>query len=247
MNPKNYPLTQSKDIERIKREFHKLSLKEADLVEEFVDKNQHMIHLIEKENPRFYFIVYNPNQSADYKSYFNLKYLPEHEHTFDNSTFNLQIDQIIEHFNRWTSLLRQFNSISYTQDHLFLKMYEDEFYNAFSFDDSPADPQPLSHKTQVFLMYFLEAVINGLKEVNQNDSEIQNIISDAEEIRNDIQNLDQKVAVKRIASIWARLKKKSLPLLNTFLEKAKDELFKRGISWGYDAIGHFLHNHHLLP
>ena len=246
MDPKNYPLSQSKDIERIKREFRRLLLREADLIEEYSDKNKHMLHLIEKKNPKFYFKVFNPNQSKDYISYFQLQYVPEHEHTFEYSTFNLQIDQIIEHFNKWISLLRQFNSINYTQDDIFLKAYENEFYEAFSFDEDLSEPQPFNHKTQVFLLHFLQGLTNGLKGANPNDPEIKNIINEVEEIKNNIQNLDQKVAAKKISRVWATLKKKGLPLLNTVIAKVKDELVKRGVSFGIDGIGHFLHNHHLL-
>jgi len=65
LSPMDYPLSQSRDIAQMYSWFRMALLLEDELIEETNNEN-HMIHLIRKSNPKFYFKIFKRKHSPNH-------------------------------------------------------------------------------------------------------------------------------------------------------------------------------------
>lgn len=242
MQKKDYPLSLLKDINNLLKEFQRLLFENEDIIEA-VEHEKYLVYLRDKEHHAFYFHVTNPNQTSDYRSFFNFTYLPQSDLTLTNKTsFNNDLSTVIQNFNIWVELLRQYNEINLTEEDYITKQYEEELYHEFEIVDEDAHIKPFEHEKQVFLYKLLTYIETELQEKANGDIEIQQIISDTQDLKDNIQNLTKKKAIRRLSRIFAKVKKHGIKLFQDVLNEAKKEIIKRALGGGLDEIGNWIHH-----
>lgn len=233
IDKKKHPLSLSKDIETILKKFRYHLSAYASIIER--KENDDLVYLYDKENPSFYFKIYNPNQADDFTSRFFIDYLPHNEKNFKKLTGNSNLKQIETNFLNWINLLNQFNSIDFENDN-FIKVYEEEYYAEFEILDEDADEMPFNNERQLFLYNLLSVIEHTLEKENLLDEKVLNVLNETKELKSNIQNLTKKDVIKRFSSILAKSKKISLKLIKDIFEVAKKEIIKKGLQEGIDLL-----------
>ncbi|HJS01410.1 MAG TPA: hypothetical protein VJ780_10790 [Flavobacterium sp.] len=233
IDKKKHPLSLSKDIETILKNFRYYLSEYSSIIEK--KENDDLFYLFDKENPSFYFRIYRPNQASDFSSRFFLDYLPHNEKTFDEYSNNLPLTQVKSSFLNWIKLLEQFNSIDYENDN-FVKIYEEEYYAEFEILDEDVDEVPFNHERQLIMYNLLSLIENRLEKENSSNKKILEVLNETKELKNNIQNLTKKDVIKRLAKILAKTKKISLKLIIDIFDVAKKEIIKKGLQEGIDLL-----------
>lgn len=241
MNKRDYPLSLSKDIEKLIKDFRKFQFQNSDIITSIDDAN-FFIHLVDKYDSRFYFKVSNPNQSNDFRSFFSFYYFPESDKSFQKTSFNNEAIELFKHLNNWVKLLREYNSINYSEQDQFAKQYEDEFYAEFDILEEDAEINPFEHNRQVFIYNLLSYVERELIKSAEQDQEILSLISETQELKENIQNLSKKNLIRKLSRVFAKIKKKGLKLFIDIIDVAKKEIIKKALYGGYYEMNHFIDN-----
>ncbi len=242
MQKKDYPLSLLKDISKLLKEFQKLLFENEDIIEA-VDHEKYLVFFRDKEHHSFYFHVSNPNQTSDHRTFFNFTYLPQSDVTLTNKTsFNNDFTTVVQNFNIWIQLLRQYNEINLTEEDYITKQYEEELYNDFEILDEDAHINPFEHEKQVFVYKLLTYIETVLQEKANGEVEIQQIISETQDLKSNVQNLTKKNVVRRLSRILAKVKKHGIKLFQDVLNEGKKEIIKKALNGSFDEIGNWI-NH----
>jgi hypothetical protein len=240
MQKKEYPLSLLKDIDKLLKKFQVLLFENGDIIEK-VNHEKYLLYLRDREHHDFFFYVSKPNQSSDFRSFFNFTYLPQTEVTFENrKSFNHELALVIENFNIWVGLLREYNEINLTEEEYITKQYEEEFYKDFQIVDEDAYIKPFEHDKQIFLYRFLTYVETELKNNKNQDVSVGEIIVETQILKDNIQNLSKKNTIRKLAVILAKVKKHGIKLFQDVLKEGKKEIIKRVINGGLDELGTLL-------
>ncbi len=238
MNKRDYPLSLAKDIQTLLKTYRKLEL---DNVSRFTRiENDYLIYFQDNEDPRFYFKIWAPNQSADLKSFFYVEFLPFDSRTFKKKTYNLELLGVQNCFTKWLGLINEYANLTFDEEEEFIKMSEAEFYADFEIIDEDAETTPFSNNQQILLYQYLEHICKELISKNIDSPELAEIISDTENLKNQLPLLTKKAAVNKIANIYARLKKYSFKLFLEIIDLGKKEIIKRILNGGLDDLGGML-------
>jgi len=245
MSKKDYPLSLVRDISKLIKEFQKLAFENEDIIEKVEDK-KYLILLRDREHPTFYFSVFNPNQANNYTSYFEFEFLPQSDVKLTQVSYNNDLPTVLKHFSIWINLLREYDAIELNQEDYITKQYEEEFFHEFEIVDEDAYTKPFEHEKQVFLYNLLTHVEIELnkKMGNGEDSntEVQEIINETITLKENIQNLSKKNAIRKLSKIYAKIKKHGIKLFQDILNEAKKEIIKRTLSGGMNEIGDWIHH-----
>lgn len=238
-NARNYTLSVARDIEKVLKLLRELHLKNSNLIQ--VLNNEQIFYFQDKLHNDFYFFISDPQRDIGAKKTgFSITFAPQDEEYSNCVTYFSDLEGIVKYFNHWVSLIKDFNNVSLTEEQQFLKFYEDEFFSEFEIIDEDSSSIPFENEQQVFLYKFLTFVSDKLKEEKNNDPVLLEIISETNELRSSIQNLNKNEVVKRISSIFARIKKFSLKLSMDIFDVAKKEIIKKCLYGGIDEISYFI-------
>ncbi|WP_428330390.1 hypothetical protein [Mucilaginibacter sp.] len=239
-NKTAYPLSLSKAIAVLREKFRSLTFQNNDIIAEVENPND-VLNLRYLEDENFYFMITNPSLTGDFRPFFNFKYFPENENNSTNTGYNNELPVILEHFENWITLLRAYQDLTWDEETAFTKAYEEEFFTDFEILDDDAATAPFDHQRQVLIFELLDYVIKKLNENKIEDTDISVIITDSYELRDNIQNLSKQNAVRKLSSIFAKIKKKGLALLLEIINEAKKEMIKRALTGGIDDLISFVH------
>jgi hypothetical protein len=234
INPKNYPLVLAQDIEKVLREFKKLAAQNSDLIKE-IDSESCLVYLQDSDHKDFIFLINQPHQTRG-KSHFHLVYHPQNQMSFDQTNYDGEISEMANHFNTWIGILKAYERITLTEEDQFTKQYEDEFYQEFEIVDKDAETNPFEHRQQEALYKLLTYVEVQLIAIENKDSEIDKIIAETNDLKNNIQNLTKKRVIERLARIFAKIKKNGLKLFLDIIDVAKKEAIKKALYGGIDEL-----------
>jgi hypothetical protein len=241
MNKRDYPLSLSKDIQKVIN-YIKLEVVRNENFIMTKAEDGYIISLIDKQDDRFFFKIYSPNISSDLKSYFYCDFSPYNETTLKRKEVNTNFEELKIQFEKWLTIIKEYNEVTFTEEDYFTKKYEDEFYADFEIIEEDAEINPFEHKQQVFIYNLLEYVEVELQKNESNDEEIAQLISETIQLKNNIQNLTKKVVVRKMSIIFSKIKKKSLKLFTDIIDVAKKEIIKKVLYGGIDEL-HQLTNH----
>jgi hypothetical protein len=158
MNKRDFPLSLSKDIEKLIKDFRIKTLENLNILEK-VDDPDYLLFYRDKADPRFYFSIHTPNQNGEFKSFFHFDYFPKDEKSLQtNASHNDSYEQLLKCFDFWRSIIIQYDEIHLTEDELFRKIYEEEFYSELENLDDDAEINPFEHNQQVFIYNLLKHV-----------------------------------------------------------------------------------------
>lgn len=239
LNAKNFSLNVARDIERLLKHMRMLYSQNSNLVENL--ENEQLFYMHDKTHSDFYFYISaHERDTVEKKTTFGIYFAPQDSEYSNGTSVFCDIDQITEYFNNWISIIKEFNSVYFTEEQSFLKFYEEEFFSEFEIIEEDASYNPFGNDQQIYLFRLLEHVSNELKSINSNEPIILEIISETNELKDNIQNLSKKDIVKRISSIFARIKKFSLKLSIEIFDVAKKEIIKKCLYGGLDDISHLI-------
>jgi hypothetical protein len=235
MNKRDFPLSLAKDIEQLLKDFRSFEFQNSGLIKT-VNKDPYFIYFEDKLDGRFYFRISTPNQTSDFRSFFGFQYFPQNANSFQTSSFNNDSETLKDHFNIWLTLIKDYNSLSFTEEDHITKQYENEFYTDFEIIDEDADVNPFEHDKQVFLYNLLSYIETKLKKADTQDQEIVELISETELLKKSIQNFSKRNTIRKLAKVFAKIKKKGLKLFIDIIDVGKKEIIKKALYGGYEEL-----------
>ncbi len=185
----------------------------------------------------FKFSVSNPTQNSNNKIIFEAEFNPSNGTSLASRKVATEENSIVTFLEQWTNLIKAYNKTELSADESILNEYEQEFYANFEILDEDADTKPYELEKQVIIHNYFVNIIHILK---QNEEENADLIKEAEEIKDEIPSMTKRTTVKRISGFFAKVRKKSLPLLKEVLELGRKEVFKRGIKFLLDNFGDWI-------
>lgn len=240
MNKKEFPIILLRDIaEIIKTARLNKNLYSSVIDTEIVDFN--ITFKDKDESSNFYFSISDPIMQNG-KPFYKVNFLPHHVTTVTLYSTTSETRTVWQHFENWLKILREYDSIDLSQDDEFIKQYQKEYFEEWQILDDDADEKPFNDQQQVAIFKLLEFVEAKLKEDENQDVELADIINETESLKANIQNFTKNAVVKAISKIFAKIKKKGLPLLFEILKEVKKEGIKRVITEGYDIALYLLHH-----
>ena len=244
LDPRSYPLIQIRDIAKLYNWMERIVEVESAAIKD-MNEVGYMIHLGALASRDFYFVIESSCQAGD-KVLYRGDYAPASEFDRESNRFELVREELMDQFGEWISIVKQYDAIRLTTDEMLLKAYEEEYYQTFEFRDENAEREPLDEARQFLLLSCLEGVETGLKKTNHKGPEIDALLSETMDLKNNIQNLTKGAAARRLSRLMARIRKISLSLLREIGKEIEKELIKEGLKIVYQGVGHLLTNLHLL-
>ncbi|MGI4806379.1 MAG: hypothetical protein ACRYFL_16545 [Janthinobacterium lividum] len=145
-------------------------------------------------------------------------------------------------FENWVKILKEYDSIDLSQEDEFIKHYQEEYFEEWKIVDEDTNEKPFNNQQQIAIFRLLEYVETKLKEDENQDSELTHIIQETESLKANIQNLTKNAVVKGLSKIFAKIKKKGLPLLFEVLKEVKKEIIKKVITEGFEIGSSTFHH-----
>ena len=192
MNKRDYPLKLSKDIQKFISYIKLEVVKNGNFIE-IIESDAYFIQIIDKLDERFYFRAYTPNQNSINVSLFNVQFAPENDSSLKPLATNQDYDTVVSYFQNWLRIIKEYNEVTFVEKDYFTKKYEEEFYADFEILDEDAEINPFEHNKQIFIYNLLEYEETELHKSNKEDEEIEYLISQTIELKNNLQNLTKKL------------------------------------------------------
>jgi hypothetical protein len=145
-------------------------------------------------------------------------------------------EKIVEYFSIWINILQDYNSVSFDQEEDFLKFYEEEIFSDFEIIDEDAETKPFDTNQQIILYTFLEATINYLEKKYINNEIVEDIINEANSLKNEIPSLTKRIASKRFSQVLAKIKKFNPITFKDVYDVAKKEVIKYLLLKGVETL-----------
>lgn len=234
MDKTRYPLAVLKDLKGLLKELNYLSKANIDIIEPY-DYDSAVIAFRPISEPSFYFDLIGPDYKPDFVSY-SINILPTDELNNGLTSYNLDKNGVVDKFREWISLMKEYDTFSFSDDEVITKQYEEEFYADFEILDDDADEKAFEPEKQVLLYKWLTALEQDLKSSEMIDQAIP-LIEETAALRDDIQNLTKKQFVRRFAILMSKVKKSGLKLLFEVLDIAKKEALKKVLYGGLKGLG----------
>ena len=231
-NKKVVPLVVLRDVKELLRSLRKLTDECGDSV--MITEGKETI-IVEDKDPTSSFFFKVEGFSVDDRGIvsYNVSYAPINELKIETYIASMTSEGLIPRFKRWLSYIQEYNLTILGREDKYEKLYEEEFTDLFEIVDSDADVAPFDVIKQIFLDNYLKSAINLLENGNT-DTDISDVIAQLKSVKNDIPNASKKNIIRGLSKGFAKLRKKSIPLLKEILKEFQKELIKRGISWGLD-------------
>ena len=233
MNKKEYTLILLQSVQSLFSDVRKFVDENSDILILAIQEPLELLIEDKSNLSTFKFSISNPQQSSQNKIIFDTEFNPQNGVSLVAKKAVVEAKTALTLLNNWTNLIRQYNEISLTQEDRILKEYENEFYCNFEILDEDADSTPYNLEKQIMLSNYFTNVIKVLK---YNETENEELIKEAELIKDNIPEMTKKETLKSISRFFAKVRKKSLPLIKEILEIGKKELFKKAITAGFDMI-----------
>lgn len=242
MTPENInklPLAVLRDIHALLEVFEDLYKKNSDIILRIDDKHEDVLRFTSSYNSGYVFIITNPRLDARLVNY-TCKLLPSSELSFEMQTSHGDAKNLPNVFQIWINIMKDLDKYRTLLSEPFLNEYTNEFFAEFEFiEEDDDDTVPYETQKQIALYNALEQLEASLR--NQEDTQvIADIIKDTVELKENIQNISKGAAKKRVAKIFAKIKKGGIKLLKDIIEVGYKEIIKAALHSGTDGITHLL-------
>ncbi len=235
INPKDYSLNAAKEIKKLLLYFEDSLVVNSDIIER-ADTDQ-LFYVYDKRHEKFVFAIYIPSPTyAGGVFKFKSKLFPYNSSINQEGKTEEAYDDIIKRYERWVQLIREYNSISFDVNEKFLKQYEDEVYADFENMDVDSDIAPFDIEQQVLLYNFIEATTKCLALRHPDDAIVEEIIAEANSLKDDVAKVSKKVASKRLSKVLAKIRKYNPVTFRDIYDVAKKEVIKHLLHKGVDNL-----------
>ncbi|KRT13829.1 hypothetical protein ASU31_22600 [Pedobacter ginsenosidimutans] len=192
----------------------------------------------------FSFKVFDFNYTINVGVKCSIEMLPYDPNKVTKTTFGVYIKDVEAHFINWISFVNAYNDLVLNSKDKIRNYYEDLYSADFEILDEDADSVPFELERQLLIEQFAILCIDVL---NRDPESNRELIQDAIEIRDTVQNSTKKEIIRKISKFFAKIARKSLPLLKELASEAKKTIFKKAIEFGLKEIQEILiKGYHLL-
>ncbi len=236
IDPKQKPLKEAKEIEDLLDKIRELAKKNIDLIT--VTEGNGYIRLEDLSHTEFYFQVANSSIDNNTKK---ISFVVERKPRDDNSIQKVSVsgnkETIINQVKNWIRILRDYESISFSEERKFLMHYENQYYTEFEIIDDNSEDIPFDLKQQLFLNELLVLIEETVNEYEEIDKDVKlELTNSSKEIRASLGKDSKKSVIRSVSKLIAKIRFRSVDLLGKILKKVREELFDRALSHGIDTI-----------
>ncbi len=236
MNKKEYPLIQLQSIELMLKKLRELVSIHSDIVELVGSKNLIRIKDMDLKS-NFFFRVYDSKLETTQKVNFNFEYLPKNSVLSQDAENKIDdLDGVVRSFNKWVSLIQNYNKINLTQEDEYINFYEKELYDEFVILDIDANNIPFDYLRQEGLYKYLTIIENKLIESNVGHDSLDDLIEESQDLKRDISRITKNKTIKRLSRLMAKVKVKAVDVFYFVLDVGKKEAVKSLLNGGFDKF-----------
>jgi hypothetical protein len=195
------------------------------------DPNSKFFFKIHKEFPK------NINYGGKYPA-FAISIKPKSETVIKEHLFVTDFPSLSTFLNNWITLIKAYDNTPSVFDDPVLNKFQKDFYEECKIMEDDADYAPFNTLQLIFLDEYLSSFITKIQDQNEFEQEFkQEVIKDAENIKESLTTMPKNEVIKKITSIWAKIQKKGLKYAKEFVITAKNEFIKMIVRKGLDAAG----------
>lgn len=231
------PLALIRDIQATFTKIRELAKEHSNLIRIEDDANLSILLRGLGGNSHFAYKVSNPKLIHTNKIYINYKghYSPLNLNSISHGQTEASGDNIVNSIKTWIHYLREYNTIRlHPQDNI-ADQYENEFDDWFEIVDEDADTKAFDAPRQILISNIITKSIEALKE--EGFQEVDEVINEAEELKENISKLTKKQAFNGIKAIYAKLKiKGGWNAIKLVYKVSRDQ----AIAMGYNETVKFL-------
>lgn len=235
-NPKDFIYIVAKDIQEILYSLRNFQADYSDIIE-LIDVNDRLFYFKDKDHPGFYFSIGIPDKkSKGDPTLFPINFTPTNLTSPGVLSGEVSRDKIIDYFYIWIKIIQDYNSVNFNQEEDFLKIYEEEIFSDFVIVDDDATTKPFDNNQQIILYKFLESTVNLLEEKYPDNNTIEEIIEEANSLKNEIPILTKRIAFKRFSKVLAEIRKFNPITYRDIYDVAKKEVIKHLLLKGVETL-----------
>jgi hypothetical protein len=207
-------------------------LEENSSMFEIVHHDKNIIKIIDKDkNSDFYFIVESFIASPKFTLLVNCK--PANDFTTGVSRKSVLADQIGKEFKNWLDILEGYEKVNSIFDDPIVEAFASEYYSEFEIIDEDAGINPFNIKQILLLDEHLENIeINiGRHATAANKIELEEILNEVIELRENLTKKPKKWVVKNLSLIWAKISKQGPAFIKEFLSESSKLIIKESVKF----------------
>ena len=189
---------------------------------------------------KFKFEIVDLNLSPNSTPVFKIAHIPASSTSVAALRSEKNNKDILNFFQTWIGWIKVYEKSDLTDEDKILKQYEEEFYTEFEILDEDANTTPYSLDQQLQIDQYLEKVQLKLEQSNLTDEIKKEITTDVAELRADLGRSTKTTVVKKMSSIFAKIRKASVSVLKDFYDIGKKEVYKRMLSGGIEEAGQLI-------
>ncbi|RQO33767.1 hypothetical protein DBR39_22615 [Chryseobacterium sp. KBW03] len=193
------------------------------------DPGNNLVNAKDKDpSSKFYYVIEKYEIASDGREIYSVNYSPKDEKEVKATYIRILRDDLTTNFNNWVLSLENYGKVKSFYDDPILESYEEEFFSNFEFVDEDADIRPFKTTQILQLDYLLEQVSSRLIEMvdDNNRQEIQSIITEISEVRENLPTRSQKWIVEHVSKIYAKIAKQGMKFMKEFWAEGKKEIIK---------------------
>jgi hypothetical protein len=220
----------------------KIPLRLLEIIEPFLKDNADIITVSSDDN--FYYIIKDNEPGSDFfisiyrskpktmshvtKAELFLERKPNSKNSLHQQTSTTNYAEVLNSLKEWADIVRQYNETDSALDDPIVKAYQKEYFTEYEIIDDDANYAPFNDEQLFFLDSHLETITNNIDnyKTSENAQAIEEIKSDSEKLRSQLTALSKKKVLKKLTTIWAKMKKQGLKLTKEFVNEGKKEFFK---------------------
>lgn len=180
------------------------------------------------ELKHFYFNIVKKNseQLSGHKTKYTIQHKPTDRSNTNSANRSGDIDFIKSHLDEWLNILIQYEKIETIFDDSILRKYQNDFEEKFKIVDEDAEYAPFNFESQLFLDECLDNIIEKANNevTEENKADIQVIIKESNELKEDLTKIAKSQTIKRFAKIVGRVQKTGIKLVKEIVIKIVAEV-----------------------
>lgn len=230
MNPKQLPLNAAIEWQNTLNWLRKEVADNSDIIEQ-LEINGILFAIRDKEASMDFSFLIRKFSVTTPKLVYEVSVRPFSNGSLRTHTGDMHIEGLTTYFNIWINLIREFNTISFSENKDFSEYYAQEIFAEFEIvEDGTFDTEPYDSTIQKVLNQYLLSIGERIKsEPDYSTSqELQEISNATELFADNIANMTKRQVLKTMAKLLGKIKTKGAKLFKEITtevwKKAKSKI-----------------------
>lgn len=209
MNLKDKPLGELQEGHNLLQQIRKTISSNLDYLSEVREKDC-LIRIEDKDfNSSFFFSIQKTEVTPNGGILFRFMKKPRSAMDLSEYSHSGNSGALITQFNNWVGIIKGYEKIAPTYDDIFEKKYQEYFFQELELVDNDANENPFNPQQQLYINEYVKLIQSAL-ETNKDNYEVQELIEEAEVIRERLPSSTKNQVVKSISKLLAKVQKKDL-------------------------------------